>query len=243
MRIRIRIFYIFSVSGILLSWGVKAQDNSNYRKLINKTNTFYGSNDLLHSGEVYHPDHLRAKGNPYFFTNEYSPALVTVRGNVFENVTAKYNIETDQLIILTPADLNSITTISIKQNWVDSFKIQNHLFVNISSFDSTKTLKGYYELAYKGKKSFFIKYNKKFIDTYNDLSPSGFYSVVKTSIFIFDGTTFIPVKNKKKFLRIYADNKATVKKYMRINKILFSKATSAQFKQLMQYADGLSKSN
>jgi hypothetical protein len=195
----------------------------------------------LHSGEIYRPEHTNAKGNPYFLTNDYSPATVTVRGNTFENITAKYNIETDQLIILTPADSNSVTIIAIKQNWIDSFKIDNHLFVNISNYDSTKILKGYYELAYRGKKSFFIKYNKKFIDTYNDLSPSGFYSVVKKTFFIFDGIKFIYVKNKKMFLQLFSENKPVVKKYIRRNKIKFSGASTFQLNKLMQFCDGISK--
>ena len=242
MKLSHTIFICLVIYTFLLTI-VNAQENSNYKKLISETNTMYGSNDLLHSGEIYQPEHTHAKGDPYFLTNDYSPALVTVKGNVFENITARYNIETDRLVILTPADSNSVTRITVKQNWLDSFKIYDHLFVNISNFDSTRNLKGYYELVYRGKKSFFIKYSKRFIDTYNDLSPAGFYSVVKTSFCIFDGSRFTPVKNKKMFLQLFAENKAPVKKYLRTNKIKFSKASSSQLKKLMQFSDDLPKPN
>lgn len=232
---------VFLVIYVLFLTSINAQENPGYRKLISETNNIYGSNDLLHSGEIYRPEHTRAKGNPYFSTNDYSPASVTVRGNTFRNVTAKYNLEIDRLVILTPVDSNSITKITIKQNWVDSFKICNHFFVNISNYAPSETLKGYYELVYNGKKSFFIKYNKKFIDTYNDLSPAGFYSVLNSSFFVFDGVKFMPVKSKKMFLQLYNENKTLVKKYMRENKIKFLKASVAQLNNLMQFCDGISK--
>jgi len=235
--------YAFAAVYIFFLVHVKGQENPGYRKLISETNRLYGSNDLLHSGEIYRPEHIHAKGNPYFFSKDYSPASVTVKENKFENVTAKYNIETDRLVILTPADSNSVTVIALKQNWVDSFVIHNHLFVNISNYDSTEVLTGYYELLYHGKKSLFIKYNKKFIDTYNDLSPNGFYSTVKTSLFIFDGVKFILVKNRKAFLRLYGANKIPVKQYLRANKIKFLKASSIQFKKLMHFSDELPVSN
>jgi hypothetical protein len=240
-RCNIRLYLYGLIGSLLFSTGLKAQENLNYRKLINQTNAFYGSNDLLHSGEIYRPEHTYAKGHPYFLNNNYSPATVTVKGNSFDNVTAKYNIETDQLVILTPVDSNAIMMISIKRNWIDSFKINNHLFVNISDYDSSNTAKGYYELAYSGKKSFFIKHNKKFIDTYNDLSPNGFYSVPKTSFYIYDGAKFFPIKSKKNFLQFYSEKKTAVKKYMRRNKIKFLKSSTIQLNQLMQFCDGISK--
>lgn len=245
MEIRRRLNGSLRVGNIMyflfLSICLNAQENLSYGKLISETNAFYGSNDLLHSGEIYQPEHSRAKGHPYFLANTYAPVTITMRGNTFENVTAKYNLETDQIIILTPADTNSITLIAIKQNWVDSFKINNRLFVNISNYDSTKNLKGYYELVYHGKKSFFVKYNKKFIDTYNDLSPNGFYSVLKKTFFFFDGVKFICVKNKNGFLQLFSENKLIVKKYFRNNKIKFSDASTPQLNKLMQFCDGLSK--
>lgn len=225
---------------MLFSINVKAQGNSNYTKLIYETDTFYGDNDLIHSGEIYRPEHAYAKGHPYFLTNAYFPVMATVKGNSFKNVTAKYNIETDQLILLSPDYTNSVRMIAIKQNGIDSFKIDNHLFVNISNYDSSKTLRGYYELVYSGKKSFFIKYSKKFINTYNDLSPNGFYSVVKTSFFIYDGVRFINVRSKKEFLQLCNVNKIAVKKYIRANRIRFLKSSSVQLKMLMQYWDGIS---
>lgn len=232
--------YFSAISVLFLSIGVQAQENSNYKKLIQETNAIYGSDDLLNSGELYRPEHTGAKGYPYFLTNAYLPATVSVRGNTFENVIAKYNIETDQFILLTPADTNSVRRIAIKQNWIDSFKIDKHVFVNIFDYDSAKILKGYYELVYRGKKSFLIKHTKRFNDAHNDFSANGYYSVLKPSFFIFDGIKSIPVKNKREFLELFSRNRA-VKNYIRDNKIKFLKASTVQLNKLMQFCDSTFK--
>jgi hypothetical protein len=237
MRMSNTVRIIFAIS-MLASFAVAAQENPGYKKLISETNRRYGSNDMLHSGEIYRPEHTLAKGNPYFVTNDYVPISISVKENKFENITGKYNIETGQLMILTPADSNSIIRITVKQSWVDSFIIQSHSFVNISNWDSSGVLKGFYELVYHGRKSLFIKYRKGFIDTYNDLSPYGFYSTVKKSFFIFDGIKFSEVKSKKNFLMLQEASKSAVKKYMRVHKIKFLKASSDQLKKLMQFSDG-----
>ena len=224
--------FLFSNSG-------KAQSNINLKQLKDTTNKVYGSSDLLNLGEFYVPEHVYATGHPYFITDEYVLASVTVYNNSFDKVKARYNIEKDQLIMKVSVDTGVYVTIVAKEDWVHSFKINDHYFVSVNGLQPSTEVKGYCEEVYNGKRKFYIKYRKKFIDNYTDLAPMGFFSVVKINKYVYDNNTFIPVSSKKEFLRLFATHKTEIKKFMRKNKIRYTRASTAQIAALMQYCDGL----
>jgi hypothetical protein len=225
---------------LLFSIRCTAQENQDLKKLKDTTNSFYGSSDLLNLGEIYQAEHVYARGHPYFSTDEYTLASVTVSNTTFENIKARYNIATDQLIIKARVDSGLLVSMVTKGDWIHSFMINSHLFVNLNKIYPGKEVQGYCEQVYKGDKIFYIKYKKKFIDTYDDNTPEGFFSVLKIEKYIYTSGTFIPVNKKKDLFKLYG-NKKSIKKYMRTNKINYSKASSSQLKTLMQFCDGLPK--
>lgn len=226
-------FFLFSIP-------CTAQENQDLKKLLDTTNSFYGSSDLLNLGELYEAEHVYARGHPYFLTDEYTPASITVSTAMFTSIKARYNIASDQLIIKAKVDSGLLVSMVTKGDWINSFVINSHLFVNLNKIYPGKDVQGYCEQVYKGDKIFYIKYKKKFIDTYDENTPEGFFSVVKTNKYIYVNGGFIPVNKKKELLKLYSDKKS-IKKYMRTNKINYSKASSDQLKMLMQFCDGLPK--
>jgi hypothetical protein len=227
------ILLFFSISGT-------AQETADLKKLVDTTNSFYRSSDLLNLGEIYQPEHVYAKGHPYFITDDYTLASVTVSNARFEKIKARYNIAMDQLIIKARVDSGLLVTMVTKEDRINSFRINDHFFVNVNKLYPDKEVQGYCEEVYKGDKIFYIKYKKKFIDIYDNNTPEGFFSVVKINKYIYTKGNFIPVNKKKDLFKLYGDKKA-IKKYLRANKINYSKASSDQLKMLMQFCDGLPK--
>jgi hypothetical protein len=217
-----------------------AQENPDLKKLLDTTNALYRSSDLLNLGEIYQPEHVYAKGHPYFITDDYTLADVTVNNTTFEGIKARYNIVSDQLIIKARVDSGLLVTMVTKGDWINSFMINNHLFVNLNKVYPGKEVQGYCEQVYKNDRSFYIKYKKKFIDTYDNNTPEGFFSAARISKYIYTKGTFIPVNKKKELFKFYGDKKS-IKKYLRTNKINYSKASTDQLKMLMQFCDGLPK--
>lgn len=228
------IFFAVSLSGF-------TQTDPAVQKLIDTTNFYYRASDLLNLGEIYRPEHSYAQGHPYFITDEYTLASLSVGNTSFEKLKARYNIATDQLIIKARVDSGLLVNMVTKEDWINSFSINGHFFVNSGKLYPDKDVKGYMEQVYKGKQSFFIKYRKKFIDTYNDATPEGFFSIVKTNKYLYNNGIFILVDKKRTFLKLY-DDKKSIKKFMRENKIVYSKASAIQLNLLMQFCDGLPKS-
>ena len=232
--------YYFSILLFLLSFHARSQSTEMALKsLKDSTNKFYGSSDLLNLGEFYVADHVYATGHPYFITDDYTLATVTIHNNTFEKIKARYNIESDQLPTKANADTGAHATIATKEERTHPPKTNDHYFVSINGLQPSTEVKGYCEEVYKGKQMFFIKYKKKFIDNYTDLSPAGFFSVVKTNKYIYNNKTFIPVNSRRQFLELFAVHKKDIKKFMRKNKIKYAHASSGQLAALMQYCDGL----
>lgn len=224
---------------LLVSYAAGAQSMENLTLLKDTTNKVYGSSDLLNLGEFYVAEHVYATGHPYFVTDDYTHASLTIHSNFFDNIKARYNIEKDQLIMKVSVDTGVYVTIVAKEDWVHSFKINDHYFVSVNGLQPSTEVKGYCEEVYNGKRKFYIKYRKKFIDNYTDLAPMGFFSVVKINKYIYQDNSFIPVSSKKEFLQLFAAHKAEIKKFMRKNKIRYTRASTAQIAELMQYCDGL----
>lgn len=230
------IFYFF----LSIPFQVVSQIHPDVQKLLDTTNDYYKASDLLNLGEIYAPEHVYAKGHPYFATDEYTLASLHVNHTLFEKVKARYNLSTDQLIIKARVQDGLLVNVVTKEDWVDSFRINDHFFINATKLYAGKNVKGYIEEVYKGKQAFYIKYKKKFIDTYNDATPEGFFSVLKTEKYVYTEGIFMPVDKKRAFLNLYRD-KSAVKKFMHDNKIIYSKASTVQLNLLMQFCDGLQK--
>lgn len=224
---------------LALSCSCLAQTTASLQQLKDTTNKVYGSSDLLNLGELYVPDHVFAKGHPYFVTDDYTLASITIYNNFFSKIKARYNIESDQLLIKANVDTGVFVTMVTKEDFIQSFTINDHYFVNVNGLQPGTEIKGYCEEVYKGKKAFYIKYKKKFIDTYTDLEPMGSFSVVKLNKYVYENRTFVPVNSKREFFELFLPHKQEIKKFMRKNKIKYSRASSAQLYALMQYCDGL----
>lgn len=227
---------------VLSSVTCKAQQLS-LQQLLDTTNLFYGSSQLLNSGTLYHPENVQAKGHPYFVTDDYTPASLRVSNTSFENVKARYNIVTDQLIIKAELDSGVLVSMVTRQDFINSFTINDHRFVNMTrQYPRSTVVKGYCEEVFNRRHGFFIKYKKEFVRNFDFDNPNGFYSTVKTENYFYDKGEFLLIKNRRDFLKLF-QNKKDIKKYMHNNKIRFSTASPSQLNKLMQFCDESSISN
>ncbi len=232
--------HILFCSLLLFSIHTVAQENSNLKKLLDTTNSFYGPSDLLNVGGIYRPEHIYAKGHPYFTTDEYTLASLIVNNTTFNNIQARYNIATDQLIVKAIVDSGFFVSMVASDDWLSAFTINKHSFVSLNKRYPGKELKGYCEQVYDGDKSFYIKYKKEFVNTYDANIPAGFFTELKSNKYIYTKGAFISINKKKDFYKLYSDKKS-IKKYLRENKVNYSKASSYQLKALMKFCDGLPK--
>lgn len=214
--------------------------NNGQKELMLSLEDYYGTNDLLLNGRAYMPNNPKIGNHPFFLKNEYLLGKVFIKGQCFSNVFLKYDLVKDELILYKKTGENSLATLSLTYELVDSFYISTHLFVNKKKLDNQEKVNGYLKQLYKGKVSFFKQYKKVFQADYTPKTPYGVYMEEASTLFVYDKKGFYKLRNKQAFLAFFGQHKKELKKYMRQHSFNFKEATNEQLYKLLQYADKIS---
>jgi len=214
-------------------------DNRQNQSLLDSINTIYGSDDLLINGRRYEPLHVQASGNPYLFENDWRRGTLYIKGRIFNNVHCKYNIEKDKVVINTILHSGVPVQLIINNEYLDSFIIENHSFINVAVLKTDKETAGYYEQIFNGDFKFLKKHNKTFLNKYNDLEPYGSYSKIRTEYYLYYNSRLFKVFSKKSFLKYFKPYKKEIKKFIRKNRIKYKKASNQDLNKLMIFCNKL----
>jgi len=214
--------------------------DKSYNELIEITETFYGTDDVLVNGQKYIPGHFMADGHPYFPDETWTKGSVTMDGKLFEGVDLLYNAEIDQLILRTILSRGDTVFVACNTAKVETFSIGGHTFTSLISPEADQQFKGFYEQIYHGNFSFLIKHQKSFIADYSKTSPKGHFSKLNSTNFIFQNGQLTKVTNQKSFLNYFSQNSKAIKAFMKKNKIRYATANHSTMKLLLKYCDDLS---
>jgi len=237
-----RILNCFIIT-FLLAVTVKAQQvkpDKSSNELIEITQKFYGTDDVLVNGQKYIPGHFLADGNPYFPSETWTKGSLKISGTLYENIDLMYNAETDQVVLRTR--LNNGDTIFVARNILktEAFAIGGHNFTRLLSTEINQQSAGFYEGVYRGNFVFLIKNQKTFIADYSKTSPNGHFSKLISTNYIYQNGQLTKVTNQKSFLNYFSQNSKAIKAFMKKNKIRYAKANLSTMKLLLQYCDDLS---
>ncbi len=202
--------------------------------LIDSTKNIYGSNDLLVNGPVYYQPNRLANGTPYLYSSAFVKSTVFTKGNSFQGVDLNYDIADQQLILITSMPSGSRLSIGLSDVLIDSFLLNDYLFVNPSKLNLTSNY-SYIQILNNDRYRMLIGYNKEFINRYNQKNPYGKYSVTQRSLFLVTDSTLININSKKTFVNLFPSTKKAVLTYLRKNKINLKKANPEQLKQLIKF--------
>ncbi len=230
--------YYLAMAVIQLALGLKVygQKHIAAEKLLVQTQKFYGKSDLLYNGNIYQPGKRGAKGNP-FFCNEFLVSTLNISGDTFCTVYSKYDLADDRLIIACTNDSGKWIIYIAEENRVKEFYLGNKKFVRADTVLEKHALKGYFSTIQEGRYKVYIKYRKKFIDTYDDITPYGYYSETKQEYYVWDGYQLRPFTDKTSFLQLFEEQKKLLRKYIRKQRLSFSVMNNEQLIRLMQYCN------
>ena len=121
---------------------------------------------------------------------------------------------------------------------VDSFKIDNHLFISNKSFTIDKN---FLELIYDGRQLKFYKTHQKFFKKiYNTDTPYGQMTkdISENYLLINDG--LIKINKKRDILSMLSKSeRKKINSFLKQNKIKYNKATNNELKQLVKFYEEL----
>ncbi len=196
-----------------------------------------GPDNLLINGRPYLPSHPKAEGHPYFRTEEWKPGVVYINGSSFLANKLKYNLFSHQLIIKHERPNGTNQKVVLSDLLIDSFHIEEHLFVNQSLILPEKEDRGYLEKIFEEKLSFF-RLQKKVFTSLTNRRPFGGFSSLKDVFYLIEDDKHYRITKRKDFLACFPDHKSQIKKYMKNHSLKWRKITGIQLYELLKFCHG-----
>lgn len=215
------------------------QNSASVENLLAYSSEIYGTNDVLVNGWKYFPEHYNASGNPYFMDEEWMTGQVSIQGKTFENVELLYDVVNDELILRQKLNNGSLVFVMLNKDFISSFTLTDHHFVNSKELGSPALKSGFYEMVYDGELRFLIRYDKTFVNQYTAQSPHGSFSNQRAANYILHNGRVTRISSKRSLLNYFSAHKKQIRSFLRENRINYKKASTDELHQLMTYCDQL----
>jgi len=178
------------------------------------------------------------EGNPYFLTDEWQNGFVYYGEDLFENVSLRYNLFENKLII---EHVQSHVPIELIAERVKYFGIANHTFVRIAmSNEQSETKNGFYDLLYQGKTGVYVRRYKTFNEIIDQKTMVTKFTD-KTKMFFFKDEKYYPITSKSSAMSAFGEDKPLIKKFLSQNKINFRSNPETALVAMANYYDELKK--
>jgi hypothetical protein len=189
----------------------------------------------LYTGQEYIPNGRRTKGFPFFQSNDPLPGSLDYNDAFYHNLDIQYDLVLDGVVI---SNFTGDGRIELVRDKLRHFSLGGYFFVYLSPSQSPIKA-GYYAQLYKGGVSAFGRYEKRLVypsnledqPRYDDYH---YYYVEK-------GGSYYEVGSKGALLDLFRDKKDQLKKYIRGNRINFSRDWEAALVKIAAYYDELKK--
>lgn len=226
------------IFGSLTAYGQNSKSKESVQELLRYSQNYYGIDDELVNGCVYQMHDYRIQGSPYLFENVWSNGTIFIKGREYSNLLLKYDVLNDALVLNT--QINEYNRLlSINKSQIDSFLIENRLFVSSRILFNNQKEVTFLEKINTNSYSLLVEYKKVYLKTYNNLTPYGRFSSLKKNVILFHNGIITNANNTSSFIKGFEDNidKKKVKNYMKQNGIKYSDASSRELKELITYCN------
>ena len=204
--------------------------------LYNKSENCYSINDELINGFIYMLPNPRIIGTPYLYEDKWSEATIYINGKKYPHQMIKYDLYQDDIVLKATIENNTQSLIIINKSQIDSFLVENSLFISSSKIFPGNTEITFYEQIYSGKLILLKKYKKDFLSTYNNITPYGKYSSLKSDLYLFEQEQLINVSRKNSLIKfIEKKYRKNIRAYMKSINMDYSNSTPQQYRELMNY--------
>ncbi len=179
-----------------------------------------GQNLRLYNGREYVRNGQKAKGYPFFESDNPVLGSVYYDGKLYTGLELLYDLAYDEVIINNYSNSAEIALITEKLSY---FSVLTHVFVRIIPAKENDPLMkpGYYERLLDGKISVFARREKKLEASLKAEDEAKY--VQYNDYFLQMHDTFYRITGESSLLDLLKDKRDLLKKYIRANKINFRK--------------------
>ena len=191
-------------------------------------------NQFLFNGKIWLGMYFNVYGTEFLIEDKWYKADIKVNDIHFKNVDVKYDIYNDNLLVNY---YNKRIIILNKEN-IEAFTLytgdRNLFFINEKGRNG---LDGYYQVIYEGDIRLLKKWRKKRAQfvieaRYDEFQPDN------VLIFVKDQEIY-QVKNRRKLLRIFGDNKREIRSFIRQENIHLDPEKPESIVPVLEFFDSL----
>lgn len=199
-----------------------------------------GVDKNLVGGEMYYPHRKNARNHPFYQEESWIRGSVKVSGEVYKDLLLRYDIVTDQALMLHISD--GAMVIVLNKNDITGFTLEDVSFVRLNRegvFDNKDFNPGYYQEVYKGDLQLYAKWLKQ-RSINNGFLPDEFKQEI--DLLLVKDDTYQVIKNDKDLRNILEDRKQEIRRYMQKNNIHVRLSTPEQLGTVISYYEQLRES-
>ncbi len=243
---RIKLLFLIIIGITIQISKAQHQYTDSTLPILNTLNKIYGTSDILANGTLYDEPHYQISGHPYFNSEQWLTADLFIKGNTFKNQKIRYNLQADNIVLLSSDENSLLRMIYIEAKAIDSMlfkniQLSNLLFINTSQLPKNVFPSNYAERIYKGGIQFYRIYYKEHLKNYSQYKPKGEFSEQKQKYYLLNNHDIVEIKRRRDVYKQYPNHKKQIRGFMRKHKIRFRKATKNQLIKLMTFCDDLEK--
>jgi hypothetical protein len=197
----------------------------------------YGSDANLVNGEKYFYPYTRSEGDPFFFS-ESRQVVIRVHEKEFAGQPVRYDIFNQQVILDFNDIYGGVTSLVLRNEWVESFRFESHLFKRMTGPEGEP---GYYQVVVEGSISCVYTWSKEYLLNLSSGIQSYYFTEPSKESYLVIGNTFYPYRNNRTFLKAFdSEQQKTIKQFMRQSKVKVNKSPDWQMRHLIEYCNSLS---
>ena len=195
------------------------------------------SQSALYNGRKYIPPVYEPESHPYFSLDDWITGAVYYDGEYFENVYLMFDLYKEAVVAEHFPSGHAIQLVGDK---VQYFEIDGHRFEKIhnDSVGNSLPSTGFYDVLHPGTTKVVARRLKIRREEIRDMYVSTFYEE-KNRYFVLKNDVFFPVRNKASLLKILADRRRALKRFLKDQKIKFSQNKELALITIAQYYDSL----
>jgi hypothetical protein len=191
-----------------------------------------GANAGLYNGVHYKESPIRIAdvGYPLAWDGKWEQGTIDYDGQHYSNVEMNHDLVRDKVVIVNPYTQLKIELINEK---LASFSLHGHEFVRLAPVPGQLT-GGFYDVLVSGPVQLFLKRTKT-RQPHVAQGMSGVDFRETRQFYLFRNDTYFPVATRASVLKVLADRKVELRKFMSKNKIRFRKGREQALVQIVRF--------
>ena len=159
----------------------------------------FGMDQELVNGSQYYNRHLQAAGHPYFMENSYRNASVSIRGRLFDDVSLKYDVYYQQVLLEYTSFSGAPNQVILVNEHLDYFTLGNYLFEQREGMQGLS----FYQKIETSSFTCYVHWRKRLDPVKQQANITEQFSAERRSFSILVDGEELSLSNKKRFLSCF----------------------------------------